>query len=866
MSLFQPIRRYPPGILRFSILFVIVPCLVATPFSGGAAGEPSEESGLPGSGSGFDSGSGFTGRAGLLAAGLDAWRDGNAAEAAMLLAEAGDDPEPADLVLEDYRLYHLGLAQRALGEWSRVGKSMAELVDHHTGSRFFNEGLLALAGCRRRNEDYDGALESLASLFRHHPVRSIRRRAAELDLAVRLETEGPDAVFYDALSLFHEGQSGGVFPVIDFLSLNRNLFYELPFVKKVRPGDTLFKIASDCGCDLDSLISWNSIRNPDRIHVGDPLLYYLVPGGNRSGTKVTHVIKQGETLSGIAAAYGVAVDHLLRSNRIKDAGRIAVGRNLRLHLPTRRRPPPGASGAPAETIEPSAGFFLEAASRYYSRGSRVSALKAAEIGISLHPSLGEWPGMRHLSGRACMSLKRLTRADEHFVAAIEGAGDDEELRSAARLDRIEAAWRIGKHEKIPGLLDLLEKGSPSPDQLVRGIFFSGLSATDDGRTGLTLGLKKKMDTVVSAAGGVPGLGKACSFYWVIGRYFFHKELFDDAYDTFDRLAGFGNGYEDAALFWKGLCLARLNRPEEHDAIMTHLFEEDPFSYYGLTAARRIGAAADDDSAYAPAPGIVSHLEANLRDALDDARACFPGEGHLRKGLRLVESGILGHDLAELELGGASIYHANPSVRAVYLFSLARNSRFNDLEAAAAVMFPGGFADLGPSFFTEKDLFRFPLIFREPIERESIANELDPALVAALISRESLFQPEVISRAGAIGLMQIMPTTCRGIGKAMGEGKTEPARMFNPEINIRYGAFYLAGEIEAFGGCLPLALGAYNAGRDPINRWVDEYGYDPDEPEIFIDMIQYGETRMYVKKVLAAREVYARLYGLGLIRE
>jgi len=840
-----------------SIFLLIVPCLLAGPAAESFAGDPAgtQDSSMKGS----------PDRTGLLAAGLNAWRDGREADAAQFLRDAGENVDPADLILEDYRLYHQALAEMSEGSWREAEKCLIELTGSHSDSRFYPEGLLALAKCRWRNDDFEGARESLAVLSQSDPGRGVRRRLNELELAVRLDEGDPADLFYDSLTLFGDGRGGGVFPVIDFLSRNERFFYELPFARKVRPGDTLFEIAADCRCDLDSLIAWNKIGNPDRIKTGTLLTYYISPAEPRTGPRVSHVVKHGETLSGIAAAYGTTTKDLLLINRIANPERIAAGRKLLVRDLVEHRP----SDTPRDyllEIEPTPGFFLEATSRYFSRGSRVSALEAAEIGISIHPSLGEWPGMHHLLGRVCMSLKRLTKADQYFVAAIKGAGENEELRSAARLDRIENAWRAGKHHRIPELLAMLEKGSPAPDRLVRGLFFSGLSATDDGRTEFVIRLKKKMDAAVSSPGGVSGLGKACSFYWVLGRYFFHKELYGDAFDTFSILAGFGNGYEEAALFWKGLCQQRLNRIEEHDAIMTRLFEAEPFSYYGLTAARRIGIAAECDSGYVPVPGIVSYLETNLRHALENANESFPERGHLRKGLRLIELGIRGHDLAELELGGASINHDNRAVRAVFLLSMARNSRFGDLGDAAAELFSDGSLDRIPECFTEQDLFGYPLTFRELIERESAVNELDPALVAALIRRESIFQPEVISRAGAIGLMQIMPQTCRDIGVAIGEGETEPANMFNPELNIRYGTFYLAGEIEAFCERLPLALAAYNAGRDPVNRWVDEFGYDPEEPEIFIDMIQYGETRMYVKKVLAAREVYARLYGLGLFHE
>jgi soluble lytic murein transglycosylase len=149
--------------------------------------------------------------------------------------------------------------------------------------------------------------------------------------------------------------------------------------------------------------------------------------------------------------------------------------------------------------------------------------------------------------------------------------------------------------------------------------------------------------------------------------------------------------------------------------------------------------------------------------------------------------------------------------------------------------------------------RYPLAYEHVIRGHAENYDLDPALLAAVIYRESKFDADARSSSGAIGLMQLLPDTAKGIAVHTGGQKFVVEDLYDPEINVRYGSFYLRRLLRKYDD-ERLALAAYNAGQANVDRWIEEGGE-----------IQFPETQQYVDEVLELRDVYARAYGdeLGL---
>lgn len=154
---------------------------------------------------------------------------------------------------------------------------------------------------------------------------------------------------------------------------------------------------------------------------------------------------------------------------------------------------------------------------------------------------------------------------------------------------------------------------------------------------------------------------------------------------------------------------------------------------------------------------------------------------------------------------------------------------------------------------------YPLAFWDDVQAASQRTGVDPLLVLSVIREESRFDPQALSVAGAIGLMQIMPATGAKLGKTLRIDLGSPAALYDPKRNILAGALYLAQLLAAFES-VPAALAAYNAGEEVVGEWLGKASYrSADE---FVEDIPYDETRTYVKRVLGTYAEYLRGAGGG----
>ena len=169
------------------------------------------------------------------------------------------------------------------------------------------------------------------------------------------------------------------------------------------------------------------------------------------------------------------------------------------------------------------------------------------------------------------------------------------------------------------------------------------------------------------------------------------------------------------------------------------------------------------------------------------------------------------------------------------------------------------AVVGVVIYTERPVERpafldralYPLDYGKLVRTHAARNRLDAALVAAVIYEESRFRPHARSKVGAMGLMQIQPVTAQTIARSTGGTSFQVMDLYTPDVNIRYGTWYLRRLIDKYGD-EKLALAAYNAGETAVDRWLAQG-----------KGIAADDVRSYVDKVESTKKVYRHAYGADL---
>jgi soluble lytic murein transglycosylase len=150
-------------------------------------------------------------------------------------------------------------------------------------------------------------------------------------------------------------------------------------------------------------------------------------------------------------------------------------------------------------------------------------------------------------------------------------------------------------------------------------------------------------------------------------------------------------------------------------------------------------------------------------------------------------------------------------------------------------------------------FRYPYRYGAIVRGHAANYRLDGALLAAVIYEESRFRPGVRSKSGAVGLMQLLPSTAEGIAKRTGGTRFRASDLYDPELNVRYGAWYLRHLLDKYGD-EETALAAYNAGQHNVDGWLAAH-----------EGIAFAETRRYVQRVEELKRIYRHAYGRELGR-
>jgi soluble lytic murein transglycosylase len=296
----------------------------------------------------------------------------------------------------------------------------------------------------------------------------------------------------------------------------------------------------------------------------------------------------------------------------------------------------------------------------------------------------------------------------------------------------------------------------------------------------------------------------------------------------------GRRWQEAA-YWAGRIRLELGDTATARRHLTRTMREQPIEYYAVVAAELLGLPYEVDVPEGDPPAEPMWLTAGL-SRLDALRA------------------------AGLERGASAEVSA--------MRRAAEGSRPAMLRLAEALIERGltidginlGWALLEESGGWDEQLLRvtFPFPYRELVRREAAEWGVDPLMLAAIIRQESAFKSDIVSRAGAIGLMQVMPPTGAQLARAHGPRPFHEGTLARPEVNLHLGAAFFVEMSARYDNDLPLVLSAYNAGPTRANRWRNYP--EAADPLRFTERIPFDETRGYVKSVRRNLGLYRALYG------
>lgn len=157
--------------------------------------------------------------------------------------------------------------------------------------------------------------------------------------------------------------------------------------------------------------------------------------------------------------------------------------------------------------------------------------------------------------------------------------------------------------------------------------------------------------------------------------------------------------------------------------------------------------------------------------------------------------------------------------------------------------------------------RFPMPYQKQVMNQVANHDLDASVVYGIMRRESLFDPLAKSRVGALGLMQLMPSTARLVAKSLGLQKPDQNAILDIDNNIKLGTRYLKTVLNRFDNNIPLATAAYNAGAKNVQKWLPQEA--PLAADLWIETVPFTETRNYIQAVLAYATIFDKHLGLDV---
>ena len=445
-----------------------------------------------------------------------------------------------------------------------------------------------------------------------------------------------------------------------------------------------------------------------------------------------------------------------------------------------------------------------------------------------------------------LRLKRLSRSD---VERLPVTGDDSAaLKMCLQSELAKSAGDTAEHD---ALVQQMTTRYPQSRWLEEALYSGGNMYL------LKRNAAQAVADFEALATRFPHSMYASNGHWRAAWMSYRLHRYPDAARLMDeQIVNYPGGDEiPGALYWRG----RLYEDEEHNFgqalnYYSALNKGYPNSYYAILGRQRMAvleSAQAKQTAVPPAPPLAAVRvldDLHLTDALPE------NDPHLIKARLLANAALNEYIRPEIQLSATSPQWGALAEAEIYESFGESTRALQAMKRSKIPFFSLPVSDVPMAYWQ----IVFPRPYWQQLTADAQANGLDPFLVASLIRQESEFNPGAVSRANAVGLMQLLPSTGKSLAKKEGERHFSANELLDPTTNLRLGTADLRQSINRYSGQVEYALAAYNAGDTPVHQWIAINDYK-DIPE-WVESIPYTETREYVQSILRNREMYRALYG------
>jgi soluble lytic murein transglycosylase len=370
---------------------------------------------------------------------------------------------------------------------------------------------------------------------------------------------------------------------------------------------------------------------------------------------------------------------------------------------------------------------------------------------------------------------------------------------------------------------------------------------------------------------IPGLEETLKRYggsqygddarWYLGLSRWLSGDVDGALADFTRVAQLrGDLWGGKGAYWRAMALAKLGRQDEAAAAWQKIARERPFTFYAMLARLRLGERKIELDAFGRAAGERGD-KGEAIGAPAGIDATVARDPIVLRADELLGAGLTVEASVELARGDGELMRRFGAQRTLPLLfdrcargqDFFRMHRLAEAHAGRALAVDPAEA-AGARAWWE---LVYPRAYRDSVERYAPTGENPPYYLYTIMQKESAYNPHDVSYADAIGLLQMIPPTSRKVAEHVGVAYTDDV-LYDPDGNIRFGAWYIGHLLHKFKGQIAIGAGSYNAGPKAMMRWLDKNGARSlDE---FVELCPYTQTREYMKKALAIYSRYVYLYA------